>query len=118
MIGYIYVRNHTSYDEYNACKLGKTTNIPDRDSVYASGEIRRGNFVLVVEMSADMIDWVEKLLQTYFKSLEYHIYIDGGTEFYFYLSHMMLFPLSVFLPIKKSYAKIKLIFLSKYLNNK
>ena len=29
--GYIYVRRHESYDKYNAIKLGKTINIPDRD---------------------------------------------------------------------------------------
>ena len=40
--GYIYIRNHPSYHDLNACKLGKTTNIPDRDTQYATGEIKRG----------------------------------------------------------------------------
>lgn len=82
MTGYIYVRNHTSYDEYDACKLGKTNNIPERDSLYATGEIKRGIFELVIEMSKDVIGVVEKMLQKYFSSLGYHIYHDGGIEFY------------------------------------
>lgn len=28
--GYIYFRNHPSYDD--ACKMGKTNNIPERDT--------------------------------------------------------------------------------------
>ena len=32
MKGYIYVRNHPSYDGENACILGKTENIYDTDA--------------------------------------------------------------------------------------
>jgi hypothetical protein len=39
MHGYIYVRNHSSCDLNNACKLGKTSNIPNKDSQYAIGRI-------------------------------------------------------------------------------
>ena len=81
-LGYIYIRTHPSYDEQHACKLGKANNIPERDSQYATGEIKRGNFDLVIEMPKDVIGIVEKLLQTYFKILEFHIQYDGGTEFY------------------------------------
>ena len=48
--GYIYVRFHESYEKYNACKLGKTQNIPDRDTQYATGEIKRGYFEAVFEV--------------------------------------------------------------------
>lgn len=82
MNGYIYIRNHPSYDEDDGCKLGKANNIPDRDTQYATGEIKRGNFELVIEMSKDIIGIVEKLLQNYFNSLGLHIQYDGGTEFY------------------------------------
>lgn len=41
--GYIYIRTHPSYDIENACKVGKTKNIPERENTYATGEIRRGN---------------------------------------------------------------------------
>ncbi len=80
--GYIYVRNHSSYDEYNCCKLGKADNIPSRDGVYATGEIKRGYFELVIEMNNSSVTLVEKLLQKYFNSLGFHIKFDGGSEFY------------------------------------
>ena len=38
----IYIRLHESYEKYNACKVGKTLNIPERDSLYTTGEIKRG----------------------------------------------------------------------------
>ena len=76
--GYIYIRIHESYDIYGACKLGKASNIPDRDSTYATGEIKRGSFIKVFEM--DNIGMIEQQLQQYFN--EYNIYYDGGTEFY------------------------------------
>jgi len=80
--GYIYIRNHTSYDEYNCCKLGKADNIPNRDGVYATGEIKRGYFELVIEMDNSNITLIEKMLQRYFNSLGFHIKFDGGNEFY------------------------------------
>jgi len=33
--GYIYVRNHPSYDVDDACKMGKANNIPERDMLVA-----------------------------------------------------------------------------------
>ncbi len=78
MIGYIYIRCHIAYDAHNACKLGKAKNIPERDSQYATGEIIRGSFISVFEVSNPL--WIERLLQ-----YEFHIFnIDGnaGTEFY------------------------------------
>jgi len=47
-IGHIYIRNHPSYDD--ACKMGKASNIPERDSIYATGEIKRGYFEAVFEV--------------------------------------------------------------------
>lgn len=76
--GYIYTRRHESYS--NACKLGKTKFILERDSQYATGELHRGNFDLVIEMSQHKIGVIEKCLQYYFK--EFHIKFDGGSEFY------------------------------------
>lgn len=75
-MGYIYVRRHPSYDI--ARKLGKASNVPDRDSVYMTGELIRGKFEAVYEI--DSPDIVERLLQDEFSEL--NIYIDGGTEFY------------------------------------
>jgi hypothetical protein len=76
--GYIYVRKHESYE--NSCKLGKTINIPDRDTQYATGELKRGLFVNVYQISIKKMDIIERLLQYEFK--KYHVYYDAGIEFY------------------------------------
>jgi predicted helicase len=78
--GYIYIREHDSYNKYNACKLGKTKNIIERDSQYATGEIERGIFKIIIELELNTLDNIENKLQYYFK--DYHIYFNGGIEFY------------------------------------
>ena len=78
--GYIYIRSHQYYELDNVCKLGKTKNISNRDSTYATGEYKRGYFKLVIEILSNDDTFVEKLLQKYFKN--YHLKIDGGSEFY------------------------------------
>lgn len=78
--GYIYVRNHTLYDVDDACKMGKANNIPERDTQYATGEIKRGYFEPVFEVPIEKIGIVERLLQNEFREL--NVKYDGGTEFY------------------------------------
>ena len=78
--GYIYIRTHPAYNSYNACKLGKATNIPDRDSQYATGEIIRGTFEAVFEVPTERLGIIERLLQNEFR--EHHVKHDAGTEFY------------------------------------
>lgn len=88
---YLYIRHHESYQSYNAVKLGITTCIGSRDSSYATGEIQRGCFINVFELSnlsrnypfsRNPLEHLEKLLHIYLKNLKKHIYIDGGTEFF------------------------------------
>jgi len=79
-IGYIYIREHESYEKYNACKVGKTLNIPERDSLYTTGEIKRGIFTLVLEVKKEELDNIEKELQIVFNDI--NIYNDGGIEFF------------------------------------
>jgi hypothetical protein len=67
--GYIYVRNHPSYDVDDACKMGKTNNIPERDTQYATGEIKRGYFEGVFEVPIENMGIVERLLQNEFCEL-------------------------------------------------
>jgi hypothetical protein len=76
--GFIYIRCHQSYDLYNACKLGITTNIPERDSHYATGEVKRGYFISVYKIKN--IRLIERLLQ--YEFIKYNIKYDGGIEFY------------------------------------
>lgn len=78
--GYIYIRNHVSYDIHNAYKIGKTRNIPERDMQYATGEINRGFFEAVFEVPIEKMNNVECLLQNEFQEL--NIRYDAGTEFY------------------------------------
>lgn len=78
--GYIYIRIHEGYDKYNACKIGKAKNIPERDSQYATGEIKRGIFIDVYEVNEKDMNKIEKEIQEEFK--EMNIYINSGTEFF------------------------------------
>ena len=78
--GYIYVRNHPSYDVDDACKMGKAKNIPERDTQYATGEIKRGYFEAVFEVPIEKMGIVECLLQNEFREL--NVKYDAGTEFY------------------------------------
>jgi superfamily II DNA or RNA helicase len=78
--GYIYIRNHPSYNEYDACKMGKTTNIPERDIQYATGEIKRGYFELVIQVPVLKLNILEKVLQNEFCYL--NVKHDAGIEFY------------------------------------
>lgn len=79
---YIYIRRHASYEVEKACKLGKTDNIPDRESTYITGELKRGNFDLVIEVPRNKVVIIEKMLQSYFTTLGYHVKYDAGTEFF------------------------------------
>ena len=78
--GYIYIREHESYEKYNACKVGKTLNILERDSLYTTGEIKRGVFTIVLEVKKEELDIIEKELQIKFKDI--NIYNNGGREFF------------------------------------
>jgi superfamily II DNA or RNA helicase len=78
--GYIYIRNHPSYDVYDACKMGKTTNIPERDIQYATGEIKRGYFEVVLQVPVIKMNIIERLLQNEFRYL--NVKHDAGIEFY------------------------------------
>ena len=78
--GYIYIRNHLSYNLDDACKMGKTNNIPERDMQYATGEVKRGYFEEVFEVPIKKMGIVERLLQIEFSEL--NVKYDAGTEFY------------------------------------
>ena len=78
--GYIYIRTHPGYDKEDCCKLGIASNIPDRDSQYATGEIKRGVFQNVYEVPSKQMRIIERLLQHEYLVL--NIKYDGGTEFY------------------------------------
>lgn len=79
--GYIYVRrSHISHDIDGVCKMGKTQNIPERDTQYATGELKRGYFEDVYEVPKEKMGTVEKILQLKFHEL--NVKYDAGVEFY------------------------------------
>jgi predicted helicase len=81
-IGYIYIRKNEWWDLYNAFKLGKTTNIPDREQTYITSEIKRGIYIMVIEVDSLILDKLEKDLKKYFNELNLHVKFDGGDEIY------------------------------------
>jgi superfamily II DNA or RNA helicase len=60
--------------------MGKANNIPERDTQYATGEIKRGYFEAVFEIPIEKMGIVERLLQNEFREL--NVKYDAGTEFY------------------------------------
>ena len=80
--GYIYIRQNEYWDLYHAFKLGKTTNIPDREQTYITSEIKRGNYVIIIEIDLIILDDIEKKLQIYFNKLNLSVKFNAGTEFY------------------------------------
>ncbi len=79
-IGYIYIRINEYWDTYNACKLGKTQNIPEREGGYVTCEIKRGTFIMVIEIEASILDDVEQKLQKHFEKLR--VFYGCGEEFF------------------------------------
>jgi superfamily II DNA or RNA helicase len=80
--GYIYVRTNEYWDLYDVFKLGKTLSIPDREQTYITSEIKRGTYVMVIEVDLIILDNLEKQLQVYFNKLNLHIKFNAGIEFY------------------------------------
>ena len=78
--GYIYIRSNLWWNTMNIYKMGRTSNIPDRDSLYATGEFERGHFDAVFALFSMSDIHVEKLLQSKFKHL--NVRNTGGIEFY------------------------------------
>lgn len=72
--GYLYIRSNKLFETCNACKLGVTSNIIDRASVYITGELYPGYYILVIKIPFDKMRIIEKVLQNYFKSLKLYIY--------------------------------------------
>jgi predicted helicase len=78
--GYIYIRNAYNYYNKSAVKLGKTKSLIDREDVYITSEIERGNYEMVYELPIVYMDETEVKLHHFFKDKK--IYINGGKEFF------------------------------------
>jgi len=79
-IGYIYIRTQRYYENEKIIKLGKTTDLYQRDMVYKTGEYYRGRYILICKL--EEVSKVERILQRYLKGLGYHCMENGGHEFF------------------------------------
>ena len=78
--GTIYLRDNAWYKMENVIKMGISSTVKNRNNTYITGEIERGEYILIVEIPLEKMKILDKCLKTYFKS--YHVYKGGGTEFY------------------------------------
>ena len=78
--GTIYIRDNAWYKMENVIKMGIATFAKDRSNTYITGEVERGEYICVIEITLDKMKFIDKCLKHYFKS--FHIYKGGGTEFY------------------------------------
>lgn len=78
--GTIYLRDNAWYKMANVIKMGIATFAKDRSNTYITGEVERGEYICVIEITLDKMKFIDKCLKNYFKL--FHIYKGGGTEFY------------------------------------
>lgn len=78
--GSIYLRDNPWFKSENVIKMGIATFIGDREGPYLTGEVERGQFIMVIEIPYEKMRIIDNLLKHYFK--KYNIYKGGGTEFY------------------------------------
>jgi hypothetical protein len=80
MEGIIYIRDNDWFKQANVLKVGITTSIHNRESTYKTGEVKLGHFSTIIKVPTDKLHFVDMELKERLKP--YHIYYDGGTEFY------------------------------------
>jgi superfamily II DNA or RNA helicase len=78
--GYIYLRDNDWFREEQVYKMGIMTNGKSRDSTYSTGEVKRGTFVVVIEIAWCQMKRIDMVLKHHFQKLNKRF--DGGTEFY------------------------------------
>ena len=78
--GYIYLRDNDWFREEQVYKMGIMTNGKNRDSTYSTGEVKRGTFVVVIEIAWCQMKRFDLVLKHHFQKLNRRF--GGGTEFY------------------------------------
>jgi len=78
--GYIYIRDNSYYELCKVFKMGKTQNIPERNTQYITGEIIRGKFILVLQVNLTELNTIDNKLKKYFNDI--NIKNNGGIEFF------------------------------------
>lgn len=81
LLAYVYLRINEWFQSRNLYKMGVCTDKKGRSATYITGEPLAGEFIFMIEIEADKMRIIDKMLKNYFKS--YRVYIPGsGTEFY------------------------------------
>ena len=78
--GYIYLRDNQWFRDEQVYKMGIMSNGKSRDSTYSTGEVKRGTFVVVIEIEWCQMKKFDLVLKKHFQKLNRRF--DGGTEFY------------------------------------
>lgn len=85
MIGYLYIRQHSSWDIYKCYKIGITESIINRESTYKTSEIECGSLIKVFKIqniTKLKLDNIDKLIKKELEEFNYQK--NAGTEFYKY----------------------------------
>ena len=78
--GTIYLRDNTWFKRENVIKMGIASFAKDRSNTYITGEVERGEYILVIEIPLEKMRIIDNCLKNYFKP--FNVYRGGGTEFY------------------------------------
>ena len=78
--GYVYLRDNDWFQQEQVYKMGIMTNGKSRDSTYSTGEVKRGAFVVVIEIAWCQMKRFDMVLKHHFRKLNRRF--NGGTEFY------------------------------------
>lgn len=78
--GTIYLRDNVWFKSENVIKLGISSFAKDRSNTYITGEVKRGEYICLIEIPLNKMKLIDECLKHYFKS--FHINKGGGTEFY------------------------------------
>ena len=78
--GYIYLRDNDWFRDEHVYKMGIMTNGKSRDGTYSTGEVKRGTFVVVIEIEWSQMKRFDLVLKKHFQKLNKRF--NGGTEFY------------------------------------
>lgn len=78
--GYVYLRDNDWFQQEQVYKMGIMTNGKSRDGTYSTGEVKRGTFVVVIEIAWCQMKRFDMVLKHRFRKLNKRF--DGGTEFY------------------------------------
>ena len=81
--GYIYIRKSPKWDDFQCYKVGKTENIINRETIYITGEIERGDIIKAfkfINITSEYLSIIDNTLK--YELEDYNFYKNAGTEFY------------------------------------